>query len=453
MNGKDTREGSPVYLLVICLAAATGGLLFGFDTAVISGAVGFFSAEFGLSAAMKGWAASSALIGCMLGAMLAGASSDRYGRKKVLLLSAVLFATSAVWCGLARSVGELALARIVAGIGIGIASMLSPMYIAEVSPPRIRGRLVSLQQFAIISGILAAYFTNSQVLGLELTDAAKWRWMFAIGAFPAVVFFALLLLVPESPRWLIKQGYIDRAMAVLTRLSGRTEADRELEAVQASLAQEEGTLAELLRPGLRKALCIGIALAILQQVTGINAILYYAPEIFKSAGSGAASAFNDTVWIGIFNLLFTLVAILVIDRLGRKPLLLLGAAGMGVSLVLVGLAFQQKASGLWLLAVILAYVSSFAASLGPVVWVVMSEIYPTRIRGRAMSIATVLLWGSCYLVSQTFPMLNKSLGNAATFWAYASMCAVTIVFVALWVPETRGKTLEEIEHMWMHGKS
>ncbi len=439
------QKGMRLYLGVICLVAAIGGLLFGFDTAVISGTIGFFKAEFNLSSVMVGWTASSALVGCMLGAILAGLLSDRFGRKKVLILAAILFTASSIGCGLSRTVTELILARIVGGMGIGIASMLSPLYIAEISPPRVRGRLVSLQQFAIISGILGAYFTNTLVLHTALNDAAKWRWMFALGAFPAGIFFLLLLAVPESPRWLTKQGLVDRARQILARVAGSAQADVEMAEIQTAIAHEGASVMELFRPGLRLALLVGVALAIFQQITGINAILYYAPEIFKQAGSGAASAFNDTIWIGVVNLLFTILAIGVIDRLGRKPLLIMGTIGMGLSLVLVGLAFHYKVSGFGLLVVILAYVAAFAASQGPVVWVVISEIFPTRIRGRAMSIATVCLWAACYLVSQTFPMLVETVGSAATFWGYAVMCLVTVIFVWRFVPETKGKSLEQIE--------
>jgi sugar porter (SP) family MFS transporter len=446
----ETTGGSLAYLGLISLVAALGGLLFGFDTAVISGTIGYWAAEYGIreDAARIGWIASSALVGCMAGALVAGWLSDRFGRKRVLLLSAVLFTVSAVWCGMPSSADALVVARIVGGVGVGIASMVSPMYIAEVSPPRIRGRMVSLQQFTIISGILAAYFCNKWIDGLELTDGAKWRWMFAAEALPAGLFFFALFGVPESPRWLTRRGLADRASGILSRVVGPGEAEREMREIHASLAQEGGTLAELLRPGLRLALGIGVVLAVLQQVTGINAILYYAPEIFKKAGGDASAAYNDTIWIGVFNLLFTLVAIALIDRLGRKILLIAGAAGMGISLLLVGLAFQSGTTGGWLLVVILAYVSCFAASLGPVVWVVMSEIYPTRIRGRAMSVATVVLWAACYLVSQTFPMVVQRWGSAAAFWGYAVMCVLTIVFVALFVPETKGRSLEEIERMW-----
>ena len=443
------QEGSLAYLLVICLVAAIGGLLFGFDTAVISGAIGFVKTEFDLSSFMKGWTASSALVGCMLGAAIAGVLSDRFGRKWVMVLSAFFFFVSAIGCGLSRTVTELIAARILGGMGIGIASMVSPMYIAEISPPKARGRLVSLQQFAIITGILGAYFSNTLVLRMEnLADEAKWRWMFALGAFPAVVFFLLLVVVPESPRWLVKQGLAERARAIIRRIAGNTQADLEMVEIQAALKHEDASILELFKPGWRIALVVGVVLAILQQITGINAILYYAPEIFKQAGSSAQHAYNDTIWIGVINMAFTIVAISLIDKVGRKPLLLVGTAGMGLSLLLVGLAFQFGISGTLLLAVILAYVACFAASQGPVVWVIISEIFPTRVRGRAVSIATVILWGACFLVSQTFPMLideDEGIGPAPTFWIYAGICAVTVVFTWRFVPETKGKSLEQIE--------
>ncbi|HPA20839.1 MAG TPA: sugar porter family MFS transporter [Verrucomicrobiae bacterium] len=451
-NDPTRPRGGVVYLTAICLVAALGGLLFGFDTAVVSGAVGFFRAEFGLSPSMTGWTASSALLGCMLGASVAGALSDGIGRRRVLLISAILFTASAIGCGVAGTARDLVIWRIVGGMGIGIASMISPLYIAEVAPARVRGLLVSLQQFAIISGILGAYFSNTLILHTGLGDAAKWRWMFAVGAFPATAFFALLLPVPESPRWLLKQGLDDQAARVLARVSGGADPAAQIAEIRDAIAHEGGSLRELLHPGLRRALWVGVVLAVLQQVTGINAILYYAPEIFKGAGAAASRAFNDTIWIGIFNLLFTIVAMFTIDRLGRKPLLVGGAIGMGISLLVLASAFDARASGIWLLVVILAYVSCFAASLGPVVWVVMSEIFPTRIRGRAMSIATVSLWAGCYLVSQTFPMLIDAAGGATAFRTYAAFCAVAIAFVWLAVPETRGRSLEEIERAWQPQK-
>ena len=444
----DRSAGSLGFLIVICLVAATGGLLFGFDTAVISGTVGLFTAEFGLGPTHIGWVASCALVGCMLGAAGAGALSDRFGRKRVLLLSAVFFTVSALGCGLSRSPTELVVARILGGVGIGIASILSPLYIAEVAPPQLRGRLVALQQLAIVSGILLAYFTNSIVLHTGWADAAKWRWMFGIGAVPALGFLALLLPVPESPRWLIQRGLTDRARAILTRIAGAARAEAELGEIEAAVAEETGDWAELFRPGIRRALGIGMVLAVFQQITGINAILYYAPEIFKQAGSAATTAFNDTVWIGLTNVVMTLVSMSLVDRVGRRRLLLGGTAAMGLALAWVGWGFRAHVSGWALLLPILGYVASFSLSQGVVVWVFIAEIFPTRTRGRAMSVAVVVLWGACYLVSQTFPMLVAWAGSAWTFWLYALMCALCVAFVAAAMPETKGRTLEEIERSW-----
>ncbi len=446
-NYSDRIAGRLLYLLVICLIAALGGLLFGFDTAVISGTVGFFQAEFRLSAGATGWVASSALVGCFFGALFAGALSDRFGRKKVLLLSALFFTVSAIWCSLARTAADLVCGRLVGGLGIGIASLNSPLYIAEVSPPRIRGRLVALQQLAIVLGILAAFSTNTLVLHTALTDAAKWRWMFAIGVFPAAVFLLLILSVPESPRWLTKQGFPQRARGILIRIAGEQEADAEMAQISEAIAHEGATLGDLLKPGFRQALVVGVTLMIFTQVTGINAIMYYAPEVFKQAGSEASAAFNDTVWVGLTNLVFTLLSMAFVDKLGRKLLLLIGVTCMGFSLLLVGYAFHIHASGTGVLVAVLAYVASFAFSMGVVGWVLISEIYPTRTRGRAMAIATGAVWGACFLVSQTFPIF-KEISLAGTFWGYAGMCAVAVVFVYFWVPETKGRSLEEIETFW-----
>jgi len=444
------RSGAQTwYLLVICLVAATGGLLFGFDTAVISGTVGLFRAEFELSAARAGWVASSALVGCMAGALVAGTLSDRFGRKKALLLSAACFTVSAIGCALAHTADSLVVARLLGGVGIGIASILSPMYIAEVSPPAVRGRLVALQQLAIVLGILAAYFSNSLILGMQLSDGTKWRWMFGAGAVPALVFLGLLIPVPESPRWLIQKGALDAARAVLAQIAGAAEADLETARIAQAIAAESGSFSELLKPGLRRALWVGVALAVLTQVTGINAIMYYAPEIFKQAGSSVTRAFNDTVWIGLTNLVFTVVSMALVDRCGRRLLLLWGASAMGISLGLIGLAFHLHASGLGLLVLVMAYVGSFSVSMGVVGWVVISEIYPTRTRGRAMAVAVVALWGACYLVSQTFLVLVDHLGSATTFWCYGVLCVVAVLFVCFAVPETRGRSLEEIERMWL----
>ena len=446
------RGGSVAYVYVLASVAALGGLLFGYDTAVISGAVGYLTEHFALSAGWKGWAVSCALVGCVFGAAGAGVLSDWLGRKRVLMIAAVLFTISAIGASLPRDLWEFVIARLLGGFAIGAASMLSPLYIAEVAPARIRGRLVSLNQLAIVGGMVVVYFVNSCIaqMGDDVwNQTVGWRWMFGFGALPAVVFQALLFLVPESPRWLTKQGRQDEAMAILARVSGPDQARLQMDEIHSTLATESGSIGQLFQPGIRVALTIAVVLAVLQQITGINVVLYYAPEIFKTAGLKATQAIGDTVIVGIVNAAFTLVAIWVVDRLGRKPLLLIGSVGMGLSLALLGRAFyRENFEGPWVLVFTLAYVASFAMALGPVVWVVMAEIFPTAIRGRAMSIATVCLWIACYLVSQTFPWMLEQLGGALTFWFYAAVCAVALVFVAACVPETKGKTLEEIERGW-----
>ncbi len=435
----EYREGSVAYVLLLTLVAALGGLLFGYDTAVISGAIGFMQEHFRLDALEKGWVASSALVGCIVGAAGAGVLSDLFGRKKILLLAAVLFLVSSVGSAIPRNVAEFVFARILGGVGVGMASMLSPLYIAEIAPARIRGRMVSLNQLAIVGGMMVVYYVNAWIAQAgdnAWNVATGWRWMFGSETLPALLFFVLLFLVPESPRWLTKQGREDEAREVLTRVGGRQGADIQMREIRDAIAEESGSLAQLVEPGMRIALMIAVVLAVLQQITGINVILYYAPEIFKSAGVKATQAIGDTVTVGIVNMLFTLVAIWVVDKVGRKPLLLIASAGMGVSLALLGGAF-----------------AAFAIAMGPVVWVVLAEIFPTRIRGRAMSIATVCLWTACFLVSQTFPWMLERLEGPLTFWFYGAMCLVAFLFVARFVPETKGKTLEEIEQFWRRGQS
>jgi len=447
----SAAKGSILYVAALSAAAALGGLLFGYDTAVISGAIGFMRVKFAMSSMMTGWAASSALVGCIIGAMFAGFLSDRFGRKKMMLLSAVFFFVSAVWSGIPFGLLDFVVARILGGLGVGAASMLSPMYIAEIAPAKIRGRLVSINQFAIISGMLVVYFVNAMIAGAA--DEAwnidyGWRWMFISEALPAALFFVALLLVPESPRWLIEAGRGDAALAILTRIGGCVHAEREFGQIKAVIDSESAALGQLFLPGMRIALLIGVGLAIFQQITGINVVLYYAPEIFKSAGLASTSAISDTVIVGAVNLIFTLVAIAIVDKLGRKPLLLIACAGMGVSLYLLGRAFRlEQFEGRGVLIYVLTYVASFAVAMGPVVWVVISEIFPTKIRGRAISVATVCLWVACYLVSQFFPYMLETL-KGTTFWVYAAVCAAAFVFIALAVPETKGKTLEEIEKSW-----
>ena len=451
------RGGNTAYVVLVCLVAALGGLLFGYDTAVIAGAIGFLQSHFHLDPAMKGWAASSALLGCVLGVSFAGILSDRAGRKKMLLFSACLFLGSAVGTALAGSFAHFVLARILGGVGIGIASMASPMYIAEITPARIRGRMVSANQFAIISGMLVIYFVNYFIArhGDEPWNAATgWRWMFASGAIPSVLFLVLLLWVPESPRWLVEQGLKERARGILSRIGGESFADTELSSIEEIVLREKHMPSGLLAPGVKPVLLIGVALAVLQQVTGINVFLYYAPEIFKRLGSGVNAALLQTIIVGAVNMLFTVIAIQTVDAVGRKPLMIVGASGMGVSLFAMGLAAQLQAVSFWVLAIILSYMACFALSVGPVTWVILSEIFPTRIRGRALSVATFALWTSNFFVSQTFPMMDEQpwlaskFNHGFPFYLYSLFCVVLVWLVWKKIPETKGRSLEEIEKAW-----
>ncbi|MEW6745441.1 MAG: sugar porter family MFS transporter [Planctomycetota bacterium] len=441
------------YVYLVTSVAAVGGLLFGYDTAVIAGALEFLKARFALTPAMEGWAVSSVLIGCILGALVAGSFSDWLGRRKVLIGCAVLFAISAFWSAVPRNLTEFALARMLGGVGVGAASMLSPLYIAEIAPARIRGRLVSLNQLTIVLGMLVVYFVNAAIASAEdktWNIETGWRWMFASELLPALVFLVLLFFVPESPRWLTKQGREHEAIRILTRVGGAEQASLELSEIRQTIAEEAGvSVVQLFRPGLRLALLVGFVLAILQQVTGINSILYYAPTIFTGAGSSIDAALLQTVVVGAVNVGFTLVAIWLVDQVGRRALLLAGSLGMALCLFLIGAAFAyEKFEGPWLLLFILTYIACFAVSMGPVVWVVLSEIYPTRIRGRAMSVATVTLWCACYLVAQTFPVLRDGIGPGPTFCVYGVMSVLTFFFVLRVLPETKGRTLEEIERSW-----
>ena len=451
-----TRQGgSTAYVWLLASVAALGGLLFGYDTAVIAGSIQYITIRFQLGPVMEGWAVANVLVGCMIGAALAGTLSDRFGRKKVLLLSAVLFGISALGSAVPQSLWQFVIARMLGGFAVGAASMLSPLYIAEIAPAHIRGRLVSLNQIAIISGMLVVSIVNWLIASPENESwnvAMGWRWMLGSETLPATLFLVCLFLVPESPRWLAKQGRESEALVVLTRLGGPRRADSEMKEIQDAIAQEGGSVRELFRPGIRVAVGIAVILAIMQQVTGINAVLYYDPRIFESAEVTPAQALLQTAALQLVNLLFTLVAIWVVDRVGRKPLLLITSAAMGVSLLLLGVAFSQALPAAWIFAFTLAYVGSFAVAMGPVVWVVLSEIFPTRIRGRAMSVATVALWVSCFAVSQTVPWMFENLGQATTFWTYAVMCGASFCFVARFLPETKGKTLEEIERSWTRQK-
>jgi len=438
---------SKTFVVYLTVVAALGGLLFGFDTAIIAGAVRFLKDQFALGAFGEGLAVSIVLVGCMFGAAIAGAVSDRIGRRRFLLISAVLFFISGLGCAIPQNLVQFLVFRFVGGLAIGSASIVSPLYISEISPARMRGALVSVNQLAIVTGILLAYFINWVLVG---AGPHNWRWMFATGALPAVVFFGLVLRVPESPRWLVKQGREDEARDVLARIGGEASAAVEIQAIRETLALEQGSLRELFKPGFRTALIIGVFLAVFQQITGINAVIYYAPRFFESAGLARSSAIFQSALIGLVNVVFTLVAIALVDRLGRKPLLLAGSAGMGVSFILLGAAFKfQLFGGGLVLLFTLLYIAFFAMTLGPIVWVVIAEIFPTRIRGRGMAIATASLWVADFAVSLTFPVIADNLHESFAFWLYAAMCAINFIFIAAFLPETKGKSLEEIERRWL----
>jgi len=450
-------SGSLVYIFMVCIVAALGGLLFGYDTGVINGAIGPLKTYFALDAKAEGWAMGCALLGCAIGAASAGVLSDWLGRKKVLIFSAILFFISAMGTAFPKTITAFIIFRIIGGLGVGAASISSPMYIAEISPARIRGRMVSVNQFAIVTGFLVVYFVN-YFIALQGDQAWNeqlgWRWMFGSEALPAILLLVLLFLVPESPRWLTKQGRGEEALAILSRVDGAEFAKTELLEIKDTIAHESGSLRQLLQPGMKIVLVMGIVLAVLQQVTGINVFLYFGTEIFKKMGSETNAALLQTVIVGAVNMTFTIIAIWTVDHLGRRPLMIIGSAGMGLSLLAMGLAAFFQKTELWMLLFILGYIACFALSVGPVTWVILSEIFPTRIRGRAMAIATVCLWVANYIVSQTFPMMDENqwlldrFHHAFPFWIYGAFSAVLLVFVCLFVPETKGKTLEEIEKHW-----
>jgi SP family xylose:H+ symportor-like MFS transporter len=451
------KEGSLSFVIRVCLIAALGGLLFGYDTAVISGAIGFLRDHFALTAKEQGWAAACALFGCVIGVSLAGITSDGLGRKKTLILAGLLFFVSAIGTAIAIGFPTFVVFRILGGVGVGIASMASPMYIAEISPARIRGRMVSVNQFAIVSGMLIIYFVNYFIAAggdPAWNTAMGWRWMFASGVVPSAIFLFALFSVAESPRWLVEHGRLDEAQHVLTRVGGARFADEELRAIKDTVVNETQQHLHLLAPGMRFVLLLGIALAVLQQVVGINVFLYYAPEIFKQLGFQVDAALMATVCVGVVNLTFTVLAIWTVDRLGRKPLMLLGAAGMGVCLFTAGAAFQLHVLAGWVVALILGYIACFALSVGPVTWVILSEIFPNSIRGRALSVATFTLWSANFVVSQTFPMMNENdwlianFNHGFPFYVYGAFCVVLLAVVWLGVPETKGRSLEEIENYW-----
>jgi MFS transporter, SP family, arabinose:H+ symporter len=452
------------YLISISLVSAMGGLLFGYDWVVIGGAKPFYEPYFGISgnAMLQGWAMSCALIGCIAGAVISGWLSDRFGRKRLLILSAALFVAASLGTGASMTFTAFVIFRIIGGAGIGLASNLSPVYIAEVTPAGVRGRFVSINQLTIVTGILAAQFVNWRI-AQPVPDGAGipeilaswngqtgWRWMFYACAIPAVLFFMLMWIVPESPRWLAGRS-IPKALKILEKIGGRQFASAEMAAIKETLSpvHERNTLASILltkkESGIRKILIIGIVLAIFQQWCGINVIFNYAHEIFAGAGYSVSDTLFNIVITGSVNLVFTFVGMFTVDRLGRKALMLVGAGGLAGIYAVTGTMYFVNMQGLPLLIMVVTAIACFAMSLGPVTWVVLSEIFPNRIRGLAMSIATFALWSACFVLTYTFPVLNRTLGPYGTFWLYGIICIAGFVFILKKLPETKGKSLEEIE--------
>ena len=448
------------YVAAISLIAALGGLLFGYDFVVIGGARLFFEPYFGLDDAMRqGWANSCALLGCLLGSLAAGVWSDRFGRKRLLIFSAILFAVTSIGNGLADTFTVFVLWRITGGMAIGLASNLSPMYIAEVAPAAMRGRLVSINQLTIVLGILLAQAVNwwigrgapAGTTTLEMAHSwygqYAWRWMFALTAIPACCFFLGLFAVPESPRWLARNGRREAARKVLVRIGGEEYASAAMTQIESTLGDqsEKVDFRALLDPKLTRVLTLGIVLAVFQQWCGINVIFNYAKEVFFAAGYDLSDTLMNIAWTGSVNLAFTLAAFGIVDRGGRRPLLLGGALGLAVIYGLLGWCFQTDTKGLAPLALVLAAIGCFAMTLGPTAWVVISEIFPNRIRGAAMAVAVASLWIGCFVLTYTFPLLNYWLGAAGTFWVYAGICLAGLAFLTVRLPETKGKSLEQIE--------
>jgi SP family arabinose:H+ symporter-like MFS transporter len=452
---------------VATLVSAMGGLLFGYDWVVIGGAKPFYEKFFGLTTPSQiGWAMSSALVGCLLGSLFSGALSDRFGRKKLLMLAAFLFTATGILTALAPNFSFFVTNRLLGGVAIGLASNLSPMYIAEISPAEVRGKFVSMNQLTIVIGILAAQLVNwliarpvpagataGEILS-SWNGQVGWRWMFGAEAVPAFLFFLFMFAIPESPRWLVKNGREDLAGRVLAKIGGPAFADRAMAEIQETLTAadiQKVRFHALLEPGLSRVLLIGIALAVYQQWCGINVIFYYAEEIFTAAGYGVSDILFNIVVTGTVNLIFTLVAIRLVDRLGRKPLMTAGAAGLAVTFGLIGASYAAHSHGLHLLLLAVVAMALYALSLAPDTWVLLSEIFPNRIRGAAMSVSTFSLWSACFVLTYTFPHLNRGLGPAATFWIYAGISVLGFVFIRTRLTETKGKTLERIEHELVDG--
>ena len=460
------------YLVFLSVVAALGGFLFGYDTAVISGTIAQVTEQFGLDALQQGWYVGCALIGSIIGVLFAGILSDKFGRKSTMILSAILFSTSAIGCAVSTDFNQLVIYRIIGGVGIGVVSIISPLYISEVAVAQYRGRLVSLYQLAVTIGFLGAYLVNYQLLGYSMSNpdvstawwnlvfvSEVWRGMLGMETLPAIMFFIIIFFIPESPRWLILKGKEEKATNILERIyTSSKEALFQLTETKSVLSSESKSEWKLLlQPGIRKAVIIGVCIAVLGQFMGVNAVLYYGPSIFENAGLSGGDSLFYQVLVGLVNTLTTVLALVIIDKVGRKKLVYYGVSGMVISLVLIATYFiygeSWGISSIFLLIFFLFYVFCCAVSICAVVFVLLSEMYPTRVRGLAMSIAGFALWIGTYLIGQLTPWMLQNLTPAGTFILFAIMCVPYMLIVWKLVPETTGKSLEEIERYWMKNKN
>lgn len=460
----NSSKQSNSFIAAVCSIGSLGGLLFGFDTAVISGTFSFIEQYFSLDEIEIGWFASSALIGAIIGALVSGSLSDRFGRKPILIIAAFLFFISALGCTIPNSFIFLIVARIIGGIGVGMASVLAPLYISEFSPPKIRGRLIALYQLSIVIGILLAYLSNWLLLKFsqestslfnetdklyQIFVSEVWRGMFGFEMIPSGLFILLLFLIPESPRWLIKNNNPEKGFNILTKISGEKIAEKEFIEIKNSISKFKGRIADLLRPGLRLALLVGIGLSVFGQFTGVNIIIYYGPTILENAGFKIDGALQFQVAIGLINLIFTILALWKIDRWGRRPLLVYGMFSVFISLIIIAFQFTFDSSqGILIVVMLCIYMASLAISINAVIWVLIGEIFPNRIRGSAMSIVTFTNWGANFLTAFTFPWYIDKIGMGGGFFTFAGMCLIATIFFNKYVPETKGKTLEGIENFW-----
>ena len=452
---KKSKSG---YLLFISLVSAMGGLLFGYDFVVIGGAKPFYEVYFGITGApaMQGWVMGSAILGCLLGVMVSGSLSDRYGRKPLLTVAAAIFIVASIGTGAVNSVTWFIVYRILGGIGIGMASNLSPMYIAEISPAAVRGRFVSINQLTIVLGILSAQIVNwliaepvtaGEHILTSWNGQTGWRWMFWACAIPATLFFIMIFFIPESPRWLAGKSYYDKAGSVFSRIGGSRFAQNEIDEIRSTLQKERQKVSfrMLFEGRMPRILLIGVVIAVFQQWCGINVIFNYAQEVFAAAGYGVSDILFNIVVTGVTNVVFTFVGMYAVDRLGRRALLLFGSAGLACIYAILGACYYFEVTGMAMLCLVVAALACYSMTLAPVVWVVLSEIFPNRIRAMAMAVATFSLWAGCFLLTYTFPLLNRGLGAYGTFWLYGVISVLGFLFIKLMLPETKGKSLEEIE--------